>query len=116
MKEIPQIVERTGISGDYWNEYWARTLYFGMSDRSALCESFSNSPVKKYCERYPGSRYSNVVNNGNRDRIARLDELAEICNREFVTLDGFDESKFKAVINEAHELIYGETEQKYYSD
>ncbi|MGM5481886.1 MAG: hypothetical protein ACQESF_00345, partial [Nanobdellota archaeon] len=104
-EKVPQLVESTGISADYWNEYLPKACFLrkGMSKVKGLIRE---SPIQKYEERFPVIYYNDVINEFNEDRICRLNELSEIVNN--FAYDSFllDQNQFKRIVNEVHNLIY----------
>lgn len=103
--EVPQIVDKTGVSADYWNEYFASTIRL---ERGLfyVAESFREYPVKKYEQRFSPEKYENVITPENRARVTRLNELSDMVNGTFVDVSTFTELDFMRVINEVHNLIY----------
>lgn len=51
-----------------------------------------------------------MINDKNRERVARLDELADIANRNFTDVSRFTADDYERHINEVVALIYGEGE------
>jgi hypothetical protein len=102
-----QICEATGVSRDYWNEYFHRPIY-SMRDFSfeANLRSLQESPVKRYTERYSDEVYSNVITFKNRERVARLDEIADEVNI-IATPETFSIDTFRDLICEVYKLIIG---------
>lgn len=108
MKELPQIIKETWISGDYWNEYWGLEVLLDCKEGvSLVTTSIRETPIKKYGERYPLTEYDNVINEKNRERISRLDEIAERVNSTMTDPATFRADKLRAVLNEVNMLIYG---------
>lgn len=107
MKVLAPVAE-TGIDSDYYNEYWFRTENFIYDGLSGVAADFKRSPVKKYEERYSPTIYENVVTEQNQARVKRLNELSDLVNNTFIDVARFTEADFKRVMNEVHDLIYGQ--------
>lgn len=112
--EVPQIATKTGISQDYWTEYFAKAgfLQKGIESVAKIFEMF---PIKKYEQRFSPEIYENVITEENRKRVARLNELADIANKSFRDISKFNEHQFKNHINEVYHLIYSRDE-KFFSN
>ena len=103
--EIGQICEATGVSKDYWNEYFHRPIYFIRNfSPEANLQSLQEYPVKRYTERYSDKVYDNVTTPKNRERIARLDKIADEVNA-LATPETFSIDTFQDLVCEVHELI-----------
>ena len=80
-KQVPQIVEETGISGDYWNEYyWIITELKMKNGKIRTASALRKSPAQHYEERYPPTKYENPVNKQNYQRAQDLNRLADMIN------------------------------------
>lgn len=112
--EVPQINQDTGISADYWNEYFAKRCSFSFEPNSceAVAEEIRKYPIKKYEERFPVNEFEEVINDKNRSRIKRLDELANVINSKFTNASNFTENEFKQLINEVFRLIWNKDGEK----
>lgn len=108
MIDVPQIVKETGVSADYYNEYWGKTSKFARGGIELVAEGFREYPIKKYEDRYPTPPFQNVVNETNRVQVLRLDEIAEDANKRMTNPANFTEQDFKLLINEVNRLIRGE--------
>lgn len=113
--KVPQIVDKTGVSADYWNEYFAKTIYLEFGKPSDIAKSFRKYPVKKYERRFSPKKYEDVITTQNKYRVKRLNELSNIVNSTFIDISMFTQIDFKRVINEIHNLIYGMGEDYFYS-
>lgn len=113
--KVPQIVDETGVSADYWNEYFAKTIRLerGLPD---VAEGFREYPVKKYEQRFSPKKYEDVVTPQNEKRVSRLNELSDIVNGTFIDISRFTELDFKRVINEVHNLIYAKSKDYFYPE
>ena len=109
-KQVPQVNPATGISGDYNNQIVALIGGFKRKQSTEgmkiLLKAFPFH-MEKYEDVY--SEYANVVNDKNRDRVARIDELAGRMNEIVKDPDSIDEAAFRATCNELNFLIYGDT-------
>jgi len=112
--KVPQINEETGISADYWNEYFTKRCSF--SFESNPCEAVAKQtniyPIKKYEERFPILKFEDVITDKNRNRVKRLDELADLVNSKFTDASQFTEDDFKQLINEVFHLIWNKENEK----
>jgi hypothetical protein len=82
MKEVPQLIERSGLSADYLNEFsaYVSTIEFIKTKSESaddvfrdLSECHQRNPIRRYEERFTSNKYSNVKNNMNLDGIKALD-------------------------------------------
>ena len=112
--EVPQINEDTGISSDYWNEYFTKRCSFSFKSNSceAVAEEIRKYPIKKYEERFSQKEYENVITDKNKFRVKRLDELANLVNSKFTNTSNFTEYEFKQLINEVFRLIWNKEGEK----
>ncbi len=115
MKKIPGIT-KTGISSDYWNEYFGRTIIFEYKGKECVINCFKKNPVEKYTEKYSPKEYEGVINKENLDAVKELDEIAEYANKTFKNISTFREKDFKEKINRAYSLIYGQESKPYYKE
>jgi len=107
--DVPDVVEETGISADYWNE-WATVPVFG-DDRSPENNLawLSRRPRITYRERYPNCRQ--LYPGHNLERADRLDELTrEVNSYRILEVKDFDVDKVEFVLKEVYLLIYGTEE------
>jgi hypothetical protein len=108
VKYVPQINIATGISMDYWNEYFPRSLrFYASGGRQCVVDTLRTYPVKQYEERFPPETYGHVVTRKNRTRVARLNRLARYANSNFTDPDKFDDKKFERLLDTARRLVYG---------
>lgn len=113
MKQLPQISKKTGISQDYANEYVALIQLFNMNNISKIIDIIKNQGIKTYESRFPKEEYIHDYDNSVKRKIEALDEFAKIMNKDFSSEETFDKERFKKIINEVYEIIYGE-ERKIY--
>ena len=107
MKELPQLVEATEITGDYWNEYWHLEIDLDSKNgRSLVTQSIREHPVKRYEERYPPTEYGNVVTEKNRERVLQLNQLATKVNA-MTDAASFRPEELISLLEEVNFLIYG---------
>jgi len=102
--KVGQLHKVTGISGDYYNEYFTKkfNLERGLS---VVAKHFKEYPVKKYTERFPPEIYEDAITELNKDRVRRLDELAVYANENFIDADRFTEDDFKRHMNEVCDIM-----------
>ena len=82
MEDVPQLVERSGLSADYLNvfsAYVSTVNYIKLNSELAsnlisdLRACHQIKPIKRYEERFPPNKYSNVKNKSNENGIKALD-------------------------------------------
>lgn len=111
---VPQIVKSTEISADYFNQYFGFILLLKKGESlDDLAEGFKKFPVKKYEEVYSPKIYRNALNEKNKNKIKRLDEIADFVNANFTNQNNFDILNFKKIINEVYSIIHGENKNYY---
>ena len=76
MRDVPQIIQKTGISSDYFEEYGTKAVALAWDNASIsmglpadrkerLAELFKGYPIKKYREHFPPTEFRGVVNDDN---------------------------------------------------
>lgn len=112
-KEVPQLNPTTEVSEDYSSQYTALVGGYhagGMDIVKYILEESSKvgQPfhMKKYEEVYAG--YKNIVNDKNRDRVKKLDELADHMNDLLKDVGNIDEANLRKTCNELNVLVYGD--------
>ncbi len=113
MRQIPQLLKKTGISQDYSNQYVALIQHFNKNNISKVIEIINKRSVKKYAELFPPDEYIHDYDEKIKRKIEALDEFAKIMNKDFSSEETFDKERFKEIINEVYGIIYGE-ERKIY--
>jgi hypothetical protein len=98
---------KTGITMDYMNEYCPHITLFGIGDRKLIGYFLKKKSIQKYEERYSPEIYEDVITLQNQFRVVRLNQLAEIVNVNFQTLENFDDEIFKSIVNEVGTIVYG---------
>ena len=110
--EMLQISARTGLSGDYLNEFAGpvQLIYNGLrTGRNVtpeLRERLLESPLRTYEERFPPSKYPNLYTPSNRQQIIDLNTLAHATNLE-ASLGIIDVEDIKGRLQEARKIISG---------
>jgi transcription initiation factor IIF auxiliary subunit len=108
--ELPQIYPITGMSVDYLGEYSSKiSIFISGEGLEKVANFFRKFPAKRYEERFPQSKYPDVINEVNREKVKRLDELSEIANSRFTDASKFSEGDFKKFINEIYKIIWNTT-------
>lgn len=106
--EKPQINEKTGVSKDFINQFAYLITLYDYKGISMVQNHLKKRPfwARKYTDVY--ANFDNVITDKNRETVARLDEL--MLNLESILQDpeAIDEEAFKATINEAYSLVYGD--------
>ena len=107
-KEVPQIHSKTGISQDYINQISAIFSFLKARGIDFVKNILKNNPIniQKYEEVYSG--YKNVVNDKNRERVKKLDELSVQMNEMFKDPDSINEDVLRSMCNEMYFLVYGD--------
>ena len=118
MRDVPQIIQKTGISSDYFEEYGTKAVALAWDNASIsmglpadrkerLAELFKGYPIKKYREHFPPTEFRGVVNDDNRAAVSRLDEIAGEANSKFIDPLKFTLDDFRGAIVEVYLLVYG---------
>lgn len=116
IEPVPQIKE-SGISADYINEFAAINLGVSISksnpNMSPEIMAIIKDKVHKfgklmltYEERFPHTKYSDVITEKNREAIKKINELAEKCNEKFNTIDSDPELSDEQKLNVISERIF----------
>lgn len=109
-REVGQIVQETGMSGDWINEV-VDTAWMRVERANYQYEDWVSQRggrlVKKYRERYPEHEWSNVVTKQNTARIKKLDILVEKLNSIITSPDTGNKSKVLELVRQMSVLIYG---------
>jgi hypothetical protein len=111
VEQMPQL-RKSGISSDYINEFAALKMGVSISKSnpkmsreimSIFREKVNETGklILDYEERFPQTKFSDVITDKNRDAIAEINELAKKCNEKFVSIetdpDLTDEDKLKQI-------------------
>lgn len=105
LKEVPQIDPLTGLSRDYLNEYTVISTYFKSGLLEKVAKTIAKRPIKKYIQRFPETKYANVINGKNRLGAETLDNLADLANAEFEAPLILKTERLPQVVNEVCEII-----------
>ena len=107
-KEIGQIIKRSGLSGDYLNEFTPiiNFLTNGEEDYAGWARWTIENPIKKYRERYAEENYSNVVTEKNFQVIRNLDNIVELLNLIAQKNNPSDKDRVLRLLSIINELIY----------
>ena len=88
MKQIPNILENTGISRDYILAFGSIDNYIRRIEKKEelrwirLAENaFLNRPILKYAEYFNHAEYESTITDKNQERIKNLDGLVEEINK-----------------------------------
>ena len=88
MRQIPNILENTGISRDYILAFGSIDNYIRRIEKKEglrwirLAENaYFNRPILKYEEYFNHSEYEQVITDKNHEKIKNLDELVEEINK-----------------------------------
>ncbi|MFA6515227.1 MAG: hypothetical protein WCT42_03100 [Candidatus Paceibacterota bacterium] len=106
-KTVEQIVPKTGVSCDYSNQINGIVSFYKL-DLNFLKNILREKPyhMKRYEEVYKDC--GNIITEKNRNRIKRLDELAEQMNEILKNPDSINEISFVKTCNEIYFQIYGD--------
>jgi hypothetical protein len=104
MNSLPQLIEGTGISADYWNEYALRLQDLQNNGIDGLAKSFKENPVKLYHERYGGSS-EEFLPCEVKERILCLNDLAKEANENFTDPENFDKKLFREIVSDVYFLV-----------
>lgn len=111
---VPQISPKTGVSGDYFNEFWGKASKLEISQEE-FKKSIHDRPIKKYAQRFPSDEYEGVISPKNKDAVQELDDIVDSVN-SLAKSENFSERRFKELVNRATRLIYGEERELPYKD
>lgn len=106
--------KRSYISNDYANEYHPLGMIFRMSDFNNLKDELKNNVylknfhMKTYEEKAEIMGYP-PISNKIKDKIARINELANQMNQIISNPDELDENAFRQIYDELDFIIYGDT-------
>jgi pyridoxine 5'-phosphate synthase PdxJ len=107
-KEVPGMNPKTALSMDYCNQFNGLVSLFsdsGIEEVKSTLKSISLH-VEQYEKVYAGCK--DVVNDKNRDKVRRLDELANKMNQILKDPNSINEEDFRKTCNELNFLIYGD--------
>ena len=110
------IVAKTGIVGDYINEYFHHEYTRILDGMEGLADSIKRIPIKKYEERFSPTENENLVNDQNRVAVSRLDEITDKVNSQFIDPNNFTLNDWKLIFNEVSMLIYADKTRIYFKD
>lgn len=105
MKQMPQISEKTGVSCDYANEVSSKILCIELEPETAV-EEIRKYPVRHYEQRFPPSVYVDVITEKNKERVQKLNEIADAVNALAAGKKPNLET-IKTLLYEAMAIIYG---------
>lgn len=110
--EMPQMNERTGVSKDFINQFSYLITLYGYKGIPMIQEHLRKRPfrARKYTDVY--ANFDNVITDKNRETVARLDELMLSLESILQDPEAIDEEAFKAAINEAYSLVYGDNQDQ----
>lgn len=108
LQEIPQINQENGLSYDYINEV---AIFVGLgASQSELIRQFvkeHGNRVRRYEECFPENEYINVVNEGNRESVIRLNMLVDGINADLQAIDTADIAHLLAKCQEVIDIVSG---------
>src|SRR3989344_6090754 len=117
MRQIPNILENTGISRDYILAFGSVDNYIRRIEKKEelrwrrLAENtYFNRPILKYEEYFNNSEYEQVITNKNHERIKNLDELVGEINKMRENKQK-DYEKLSALWKKAKKIIFGEAQE-----
>lgn len=95
-KEMPQTDEdKYGISQDYTNALSTPIIAYRTEGREGLIDYLrEKGSIQKYEERFPSSRYKNVITPQNQEKIAQINAMVDSLNADFSDLDNLDADAF----------------------
>ncbi len=108
------VVQETGITGDYSNEF-SSFLVMRPEDFAEelriLPTEHGGKVLRHYQERFPAEKFADVVNDRNREQVAKIDALVDEVNTKAAagTLI-FNECRTYA--EKLFELVYGKPYKK----
>lgn len=117
MRQIPNILENTGISKDYVLAFGSIDNYLkrikkGEGPRwiKLAVNVYLNRPILKYGEYFNSEEYEQVITNKNHERVKALDEIAENINKMRENGQKDYETLF-CLWKKAKKIIFGEPQE-----
>ncbi len=107
-QEVPQIVEETGVSADYSNEFnWAF-----MSDEEYFAEDAKDKAkargklLPRYEERFPTDEYPGATTDKNRKAVAAINAIADEVNAAHAA-GTLTHASFREATTRLAKVLYG---------
>lgn len=100
-RTLDQICKITGVTCDYWNEFEGKPFrFFCDFSPEANLAHLKKYPIKRYTEIYTAEKYIDAVTPENRERVEKLDQIADALNA--LAMPGnFSMASFRGFIIEA---------------
>lgn len=128
LRNFIQVVQETGISVDYLNEFealWCFKIFglegsdeenwdkFWSSEKGEYFRTRNQKLVRRYEECYPPNCYDySRLSEDTKGRIKRLDEIADKASDLFAS-GKFTRQEFSEIFLEANKITYGENRKEY---
>ena len=117
MKQVPNILENTGISRDYILAFGSVDNYIRRIEKNEelrwiklAANAYLNRPILKYEEYFKDIEYEQVITNENRERVKELNELVKNINK--MRENGQkDYEKLSVLFKKAKSTIFGESQE-----
>jgi len=105
--EVPQVNSEYGISKDFVNQFAYLISLYDFGQLPVVISHLKDRPfkAKKYADVY--ANFQNVVNDKNREAVARLDSLMTHLEDILRDPDNINEDDFRQTVNDAYFMVYG---------
>lgn len=110
-QEVPQINPKNGISKDFVNQFAFLITLYDFGGLSRIVNHLKNNrefKARKYADVY--ANYRDVINDQNRESVAKLDELMANLEEILRDPDNINEEEFRKTVNQAYFTVYGDNE------
>ncbi|MBM3200612.1 hypothetical protein FJZ53_06755 [Candidatus Woesearchaeota archaeon] len=107
-KKPENVIDRTGVSQDYWNEFH-RLEHYVRDHKDKVCPWVEQGKLKKYTERFKSDEYEDVVNDKNYKRVGVLDKIVKEINT-MGRNNKCDIPRVKLLLKRAYYLVHGKKE------
>ena len=97
----------TGVSCDFYGHFCGlNAVFYTPGGRERVAELVRKYPLRTYEERYPTSKYEDVITPRNRHAVEVLDRIVRIANRRLVDSETFTDEFFIRLAEKARKLVY----------
>ena len=109
-QQVPHLDPESHVSQDYINAVSTSLALLNVNGLESVQRALERGMVKQlptYEERYPDSEYEDVVNDTNRENVARINCLVSDINGMLNNLEGVTVEELKAKMEEIIVIIRG---------
>ncbi len=107
LQPLPQLCKETGVSGDYNSAILSYATSYDLDGMEGVKRDIAKYPLQKYQQRYPATKYKDVITEQNSWRIEALDTLVDWLSAYSRGEAEINDKGFKQLILIAESLIYG---------